>query len=393
MSSGSSGAGSARLTYTPALDGVRGVSVLAVIGYHAFGFPSGGFIGVEFFFVLSGFLITTLLLQEREETGGISLRAFYRRRVLRLLPALIVVVAAYLVISAIRFSVGDPAADGGLLKAGYGAAVGLTYVSNAAIAWHGNLPPGIQHLWSLAQEEQFYLVWPVALLLFLRFRASKAALFAFALAGVLAVDLHRLQLTIAGASERRLYGAPDTAADAILVGCILGILYSSGTLGRLVGRPLWRRVVAPLGALAVIAAAFLVPNTDYRPLYEWLFPLVVLGGAVVIAGAACDAGGLMTRTLSSRWLVGQGRISYGLYLWHPLFLYALGISLPLPAVVAAFVAARLSYTYVEQPFLRRRRRPLPTPSRRASSREKATEGPPRPAPIREAPVVALESEA
>jgi peptidoglycan/LPS O-acetylase OafA/YrhL len=382
MSSASAGERSSRLTYTPALDGLRGVAVLAVIAYHAFAFPGGGFLGVELFFVLSGFLITTLLLQERDESGGISLRAFYRRRALRLLPALFVVVGAYLVISVIRFSVGDPDADGGLLRAGYGAFVGLAYVSNAAIAWHGNLPSGIQHLWSLAEEEQFYLVWPVVLLFLLRLRASKTVLLALASAGVVALELHRLQLALAGAPERRLYMAPDTAADAILMGCVLGILFSSGTLERVVRRPLWRRAVAPLGALTVVAAVFLVPNTDYMPLYQWLLPLVVLGGAVVIAVAACDSGSLMSRALSNRWLVNPGRRSYGLYLWHPVLLFALGVSLPIPAVAASFVAAGLSYTYVEQPFLGRRRKTLAQP----------VETVPRPAPIGEARVLALEPE-
>jgi peptidoglycan/LPS O-acetylase OafA/YrhL len=355
MSSRSTERAAAGLAYTPALDGVRGVSVLAVIGYHAFGFPAGGFLGVQFFFVLSGFLITALLLQEREAHGRISLRAFYRRRALRLLPALFVVVGAYLVISAIRFSVGDPSADGGLLKAAYGALVGLAYVSNAVIAWHGNLPPGIQHLWSLAAEEQFYVVWPVALVLLTRLRKSNAVLLGFASAGVAVVELHRLQLALAGAPERRLYGAPDTTPDAILIGCILGILYCSGTLGRLVRTPMFRRGAVPLGALTVVAAGFLVPNTDYRPLYEWLMPVVVFGAAILIAAAACDSGSPVTRLFSKRSLVSPGRISYGLYLWHPLFLYGLGLALPLPAVVASFVAARLCYVHVERPFLRRRR--------------------------------------
>ena len=373
MSSGTDGP-LARLRYTPALDGVRGVSVLAVIGYHAISFPSGGFLGVQFFFVLSGFLITALLLQERAENGRISLRAFYRRRALRLLPALFVVMAAYLVISVIRFSVGDADADGGLVRAVYSALIGLGYVSNGVIAWHGNLPPGIQHLWSLAAEEQFYLVWPLALVVLLRLRKSNALLLGVASAGVVAVELHRLQLALAGAPERRLYMAPDTTADAILVGCILGVLYCSGTLERLVHTPLWRRGAVPLAVVMLAVAGFLVPNTDFRPLYEWLMPLVVLGAAVLIAVAACSSTSPVTRVLNNRWLVSPGRISYGLYLWHPVFLYGLGVWLLLPSVVASFAAAHLSYAYIERPFLRRRRaagaehdrsevpRPVPSPS-------------------------------
>jgi peptidoglycan/LPS O-acetylase OafA/YrhL len=272
-----------------------------------------------------------------------------------LLPGLFVVVGAYVLISAVRFSIGDPHADGGFVAALASALAGLAYVSNIVIAWHGSLPHGIQHLWSLAAEEQFYLVWPVSLVLLARFGKSYGTLMGTACVGVVAVELHRLQLVLGGAAERRVWMGPDTTADALLLGCVVGVLYCSGTLERLVQRKSWRLVAEPLGFLTLAATALLVPNTA-RPLYALLVPVVAVGAAVLIAAAACDSTGV-TGILSHQFVVNPGRISYGLYLWHPVFLYGLGVSAPLPAVLASFAAAYLSFAYIERPFLRRRRRP------------------------------------
>jgi peptidoglycan/LPS O-acetylase OafA/YrhL len=159
---------------------------------------------------------------------------------------------------------------------------------------------------------------------------------------------------LAGASERRLYAAPDTTADAILTGCLLGLLYCSGLVERAVSTRVWRFTVVPLAAVVMLGLLFLVPNTDYRPLYGGLLPLASLAAAVLVAVAACDPRSRVTRWLSHRRLVAVGTISYGLYLWHPILLYGTGLWLPLPSVLAALAAARLSYIYVERPFLERR---------------------------------------
>ncbi len=150
----------ARLGYVPALDGVRAVAVLLVVACHALSMP-GGFLGVEIFFVLSGFLITTLLLEERQAQGRLGLRSFYIRRVWRLYPALAALLAAWLVLSALGLTPLPPAGEAvGVLVSG-------TYLANAANAWFFPLPIGLQHLWSLALEEQFYLLWPPLLALVL----------------------------------------------------------------------------------------------------------------------------------------------------------------------------------------------------------------------------------
>src|SRR5438876_1035916 len=142
-----------RLGYVPALNGLRGLAIAAVCGVHFFGL-AGGFLGVDVFFVLSGFLITTLLLEERDRHGAIDVVAFYRRRVRRLLPAL-----AFLVLTAVAFEF----VVGGFGRAGETAALGL-YSANFVRAFTAvNVPRPVGPLWSLAQEEQFYLVWPFLL--------------------------------------------------------------------------------------------------------------------------------------------------------------------------------------------------------------------------------------
>ena len=177
MSEGSA----ARLGHVPALDGLRGVAVAAVVAYHAFGWPRGGWIGVHLFFVLSGFLITTLLLEGRSR----SLRDFYARRARRLLPALVALLLAYMAIAALRGGNGLGAV------ARYGA-----YTGNAYEAFRPGASErldGLNHLWSLAQEEQFYLVWPALLLLVRKARRQARIL----VAAAIALMLYRLGLALA----------------------------------------------------------------------------------------------------------------------------------------------------------------------------------------------------
>jgi peptidoglycan/LPS O-acetylase OafA/YrhL len=144
----------AKLRYRPALDGVRALAIAPVVTMHAFGWPREGSLGVEIFFVLSGFLITTLLLEERGRTGAISLARFYRRRAARLVPGLVLMLAVYAIVTR-----GTHA---------WALLFALTYTSNiATLADPTAMPWSLGHLWSLAQEEQFYLLWPPLLLLLL----------------------------------------------------------------------------------------------------------------------------------------------------------------------------------------------------------------------------------
>src|SRR5262249_20873318 len=145
--------------------GVRGVAILLVVLMHTFNWPPGGFLGVDLFFVLSGFLITTLLVEEWQKRATFSLPAFYRRRALRLVPALVAVVAAYVVVRVAVDSIHSETPHHHLSRDLVGALAGIFYVSNIVQAAGALLPAGIRHLWSLGTEEQFYLLWPPILLL------------------------------------------------------------------------------------------------------------------------------------------------------------------------------------------------------------------------------------
>jgi peptidoglycan/LPS O-acetylase OafA/YrhL len=281
------------------------------------------------FFTLSGFLITALLLEERARDGRVSLGEFYARRALRLLPALVV----FLVVGG-AFYGASPAASGSV----------LLYVANWASLMGVELG-GLGHTWSLAVEEQFYLVWPVAMLACLRWRNGLLWLCAVGIAGSCAL---RLVLWDGGAGAVRIYRGSDTEAFALLVGCLLAVLLHRGLL-----RP--SRRAWPTGvALGAVLALGLVPATDWTS--SVVVPLVApLAAAVAIWGVAGDA--------ATGWLAGPvlryvGRRSYALYLWHSLVLLAgtvlvgrtpAGLVLSLAALV---LVVETSWLLVEAPCLR-----------------------------------------
>jgi peptidoglycan/LPS O-acetylase OafA/YrhL len=355
--------------HSPALDGIRAVAVIAVLMYHAgvtwFG---GGMLGVDMFFALSGFLITTLLVNEHQSTGTLALVKFYGRRARRLLPALfllLVLVAAY----AARFAEPDTVAAirGDSLAT-------LTYVSN----WHFILsdqgyfvhfgaPSPLLHTWSLAIEEQFYLVWPMVVLIVLK-RYQRRALALVAALGALASVALTWGLFLAGESVNRLYYGTDTRAQAVMVGACLGAL---GPLeGWFSGRPGWtgaataRRVITGVGLLGgavCIWAIHAVSGTD-TVLYHGGFALMALATTAVIAVVIARPEGLEARLLSVAVLGYLGRISYGLYLYHwPLFLMIdnahtglVGWQLLVVRLAATLAVAAASYHLVELPIRQRR---------------------------------------
>ena len=209
-----------RLGYRPALDGLRAVAILLVIAYHD-GLLEGGFVGVDVFFALSGFLITSLLVEEWRERGTIQLGRFYARRALRLAPALSVFV--FTVYAATHWLV--PSMAGAL--EGRWALAALLYLTNILTAYGGEYPLGLVSIcWSLAMEEQFYLLWPLLLRTALRARLSWRVLALLLGALVFACNVLRLGLARRGGEEAwlRIYFGPDTRADAILVGCLLAVL-------------------------------------------------------------------------------------------------------------------------------------------------------------------------
>lgn len=300
-----------------ALDGIRGLAVLAVLAYHAgLNWAPGGLLGVDVFFVLSGFLITSLLVAEWQRSGTIRLGSFWARRARRLLPALLVLLVG---VAAYAWLIAGPDQ---LHQLRLDALSTLAYVANWRFVAssqgyfaHTALPSPLLHTWSLAVEEQFYLIWPLmAVVVLARFGrrglAWVAGLGAVGSAVLMAV-LFRL-----GASSSRLYYGTDTRAQALLVGATLALVGF-----RWCRAP--RQLVAGVGVagLSILVWAWGSVGGQSPWLYEGGFLLVALGAAGVIASVALRPGAALARALGWGPLAYVGRISYGLYLYHwPLFL-------------------------------------------------------------------------
>ncbi|MHB8505075.1 MAG: acyltransferase family protein [Acidimicrobiales bacterium] len=315
-----------RLGRQPALDGLRGVAVTAVMVFHGgFTWMPGGFLGVDLFFVLSGFLITTLLLEEWGATGTIRLGQFWGRRARRLLPALALVLAAVAVYGATW----APAVTRPGLR--WDGLASLFYVAN----WRFVLghqpyfasfaaPSPLRHLWSLAVEEQWYLLWPpalVALLAVVRRRLAplrKLDLLLVVL-GVAALasagEMLGLDLVTNGAADAgRSYYGTDTHAQVILVGAFLAVARLRWPPEGRRSRRAVRR--AGLVGAGVCAAMILLVSGSDRWLYRGGFLVFALAGAAVVAASVLPGGSRISDALSVAPLRAVGRVSYGLYLWH-----------------------------------------------------------------------------
>jgi peptidoglycan/LPS O-acetylase OafA/YrhL len=358
------------LHHLPALDGLRALAIIAVMLYHFRTkplIPGGGIVGVDLFFVLSGFLITTLLLQEWSGTGRISLRRFYQRRALRLIPALLLFVAVYLSIT-LGFRghdfTGQPSSE--LILRNVGAVA--TYTMNWVNAYGGMTIPGFSHLWSLSIEEQFYVFWPLALVLLLRLRLPAVGLLAISLAVILVSAL----LPYLGDQPRnRLYFGTDFRLQTLLLGAVLAQLYVSGMLQAPTIRHSAFRVVLAGSLLFLVAAALLTSNRTTFLFFGGHSAVAICSG-VLIVGCMFRQRTLLTGVLSHPVLVYIGKRSYALYIWH----LAIGSWLrsldDAPQVVLAFalsfLAAELSYRLVEAPALRLKSRlgkPQPEATRAA----------------------------
>ncbi len=337
-----------KLGYRPGLDGLRGLAILLVMGSHSLLFMKGGFLGVDIFFVLSGFLITAILIEEKDSRGGVSLKRFYARRVLRLFPALLVMVLAA---SAISLYVGYTANT--VLLDGFFA---VAYISNWARALRLSNMDYLGHTWSLAIEEQFYILWPVTLLLILRLK-SRSRMLALTCAIIIALASYRAYRTITGADVFVVYNHLEARLDTILAGCALALALGRG--GPFVGK----RGADILGAVSMAVLAGAVYYFRWRdPLtYVAALPLVALSSVGIILNLI--GGGFLSRLFENRFLIYTGRISYGLYLWHyPVFRYlraAYHMNAKLIFVLGGIIAyclAVISFTVVERPFLRLKRR-------------------------------------
>jgi peptidoglycan/LPS O-acetylase OafA/YrhL len=345
------------VTYRPHIDGLRAIAVLSVLGFHA-GFRGfgGGFVGVDVFFVISGYLITGLLLRELEETGELSLRRFIERRVRRLAPALFVVLVATIAAGSVLLTpVGGE--QQGLAKS---AIATVLLCANVYFYQHTGSyfePPPyslpLLHTWSLSVEEQFYLVWPWLLLLV--FAASRrfgrdanrllVAVMVVVLLGSLAWCIHATGEDRAAAFYLTHFRAWEFAAGALA----WLAMRASPAPSRVAGALAFAGLAAVLGSVFAFREALPFPG--------WIACLPVFGSAALIYGTESAPAGAVARALALRPLVLVGLISYSLYLWHwPVFTFAKALTLEefTPALgialsVLSIALAWATYRWIEHP--------------------------------------------
>ena len=353
-------ASGSKLGYRPELDGLRGISILLIYVHHLFRpLAPGGFLGVDIFFVLSGFLITSLLVEEWNRKGSIRLKDFYIRRALRLMPAVFLLI---LITGALALIVDKRTAT----EIYQGIWLTLSYISNwfYAYGYFSNNNP-LSVTWSLAIEEQFYLTWPLLLSLALKFKLQRRWILYILALIIGIIPLHRRMLVDQGAMALRLYYGSDTRADGLPIGCLVGLLVSWNLF------PHNRRFeicMKFLAAVGIIFFGYLVsyPSSTYLLLLNCYggFTLVSLSVALCLIVVVLYPPKFALMVLKFTPLVWIGRISYGLYLWHWAVYWFIYLKKALPAsteqlvavVVISLLLPALSYHFIEKPFLRLKKR-------------------------------------
>jgi peptidoglycan/LPS O-acetylase OafA/YrhL len=340
------------IPYRSDVDGLRALAVLSVIGFHAFPeFFPGGFIGVDIFFVISGYLISRILLAE-SSAQGIGFFSFYARRILRIFPALILVLAACLFAGWHTLLADEYKQLGKHVAAGAAFVANFSFWSEAGYFDSASEVKPLLHLWSLGIEEQFYIVWPFALWLVLKLkRSSVRAVIGLTVASLLFASVLVFQ------DRTQAFYSPLTRTWELLAGALLAFV--SQGLARLprwfqIGQGPFLGLALALGGILVIQAAHPFPG---------LLALVPVISAVLLIGGDQNSW-VNQRVLSNPWMVKIGLISYPLYLWHwPLLSFAFiiesgrpGFGIRLLMVALSFALAMLTYHLIEKPVRRLPRR-------------------------------------
>jgi peptidoglycan/LPS O-acetylase OafA/YrhL len=342
--------------YRPHLDGLRALAVYLVVLFHAGSKPfSGGYVGVDIFFVLSGYLVTQLLIRDFTATGSIRFGRFYSRRFRRLLPAAFVTLIVTALVYAAIASPAEVADAAGSFKAAFLYSTNWYFIHQATGYFGANLATNpVLHFWSLAVEEQFYLVWPLAL----------AGLFALTrnsgrdrqlrtiqiVVGVGALVSVMWALSLKSSSPDHAYYGMDARAYELLAGALIALLPALASSAERARRWMTAASVAGAGAIVLLASSWIHLDAIERAI------AVTVATCVVIVALEAAAGGAVKRVLSSRSVVYLGRISYGTYLWHWLVILVVVRTFHISTIATIGIAflvatalASLSYELLEHP--------------------------------------------
>ena len=351
--------------YIHSVDGLRAVAVIAVLLYHlGIDWIPGGFLGVDLFFVISGYVITGLILDSIEKSGGLDLRAFYLSRIRRLVPALI----AMVVLTTLYIGVYAPETVRRFLN-------DLPFVFTGTMNWALvnreqdyfeviGRPPLLQHTWSLAVEAQFYLAWPLVLLFVLRYFGKKNISFvalAIALASGIALFIYSVQIDIKESAVSHVYFGTDTHSIGLFLGAALAVSWKPQNLTKEITKRAQDFVdlIGVFGFLGLLSA-FLFINESDPTLYRIAFPLTALFGCATLISVIHPAS-RFAPILSTRPALWIGERSYGIYLWHWIVFQLTRPSIDLVGddwalyslrVLIVFALADISYRYIETPVRR-----------------------------------------
>lgn len=341
------------------LDGLRGFALILIMLYHTFQpYTYGGFIGVDIFFVLSGLLITTLLLKEYNTHQSINFKFFYVRRILRLAPALIIMVSTFYIYGQFFFT------EEQNTEAFAATLSTLFYTANIAKAYDWYPMGYLLPTWSLSIEEQFYFAWPIVFVLLFNNLKNQHKLILSISALIVVLWLNRIFLTLdSNTTIDRLYFGSDTHSDGLLIGCLTATLlfYYEQSSSKIIIFLRNRSTLITITCLAFFGLSFLFLGRDIRSLYIWYFPILSIISAILISSLYLQKNDKANILFSNKALVWLGSISYGVYLWHwPVYrviseMGNKGFQMGLYGSLIAIAIASFSFYFIEKPILKLKR--------------------------------------